>query len=144
MSRAEERQKKREQEKEIKNKELEAKGIIISRQDYRKKKNRYIEQTFRENKSGRNRRKHVSADKQDCERKAFYRFSKKVKARIPKLKIAVTQITSRGLCLLHNSSRAYKMRFNINLFECSHELLLKTVFHKNLMLLIVLFLLAYL
>lgn len=39
MSRAEERQKKREQEKQIKNKELEAKGIIISRQEYRKKKN---------------------------------------------------------------------------------------------------------
>jgi hypothetical protein len=39
MSRAEQRQKKREQEKEVKNKELEAKGIIISRQDYRKKKN---------------------------------------------------------------------------------------------------------
>jgi len=34
--------------------------------------------------------KDVSADKQDCERKAFYRFSKKVKARFPKLKIAVT------------------------------------------------------
>lgn len=29
MNRAEERQKKREQEKEVKNKELEAKGIII-------------------------------------------------------------------------------------------------------------------
>ncbi|MBZ9689835.1 hypothetical protein G9F72_026550 [Clostridium estertheticum] len=34
----------------------------------------------------------VSADKQDCERKAFYRFSKKVKARFPKLKIAVTML----------------------------------------------------
>ncbi|MBZ9623767.1 transposase family protein [Clostridium sp. FP2] len=34
--------------------------------------------------------KDVSSDKQDCERKAFYRFSKKIKARFPKLKIAVT------------------------------------------------------
>jgi len=33
--------------------------------------------------------KDVSSDKQDCERKAFYRFAKKIKKRFPKLKVAV-------------------------------------------------------
>lgn len=33
--------------------------------------------------------KDVSSDKQDCERKSFYRFSKKIKKRFPKLKVAV-------------------------------------------------------
>jgi hypothetical protein len=33
--------------------------------------------------------KDVSTDKQDCERKAFYRFAAKIKKRFPKLKVAV-------------------------------------------------------
>lgn len=33
--------------------------------------------------------KDVSSDKQDCERKAFYRFAAKIKKRFPKLKVAV-------------------------------------------------------
>ena len=32
----------------------------------------------------------VSSDKQDCERKAFYRFAERIKQRFPKLKISVT------------------------------------------------------
>ena len=32
----------------------------------------------------------VSSDKQDCERKAFYRFAERIKKRFPKLKISVT------------------------------------------------------
>lgn len=32
----------------------------------------------------------VSSDKQDCERKAFYRFAERIKKRFPKLKICVT------------------------------------------------------
>jgi hypothetical protein len=32
----------------------------------------------------------VSSDKQECERKAFYRFAKRIKKRFPKLKISVT------------------------------------------------------
>ncbi|MFZ3131408.1 MAG: transposase family protein [Desulfosporosinus sp.] len=32
----------------------------------------------------------VSSDKQDCERKAFYRFAQRIKQRFPKLKISVT------------------------------------------------------
>ena len=32
----------------------------------------------------------VSSDKQDCERKAFYRFAQRIKKRFPKLKISVT------------------------------------------------------
>jgi hypothetical protein len=32
----------------------------------------------------------VSSEKQDCERKAFYRFARRIKQRFPKLKIAVT------------------------------------------------------
>ncbi|GAB6154462.1 hypothetical protein JCM17380_32120 [Desulfosporosinus burensis] len=32
----------------------------------------------------------VSTNKQDCERKAFYRFAERIKKRFPKLKISVT------------------------------------------------------
>lgn len=32
----------------------------------------------------------ISSDKQDCERKAFYRFAERIKKRFPKLKISVT------------------------------------------------------
>ena len=32
----------------------------------------------------------VSSDKQDCERKAFYRFAERIKKRFPKLKIYTT------------------------------------------------------
>lgn len=39
MNRAEERQKKRKQEQDLKIKELESKGFAISRQEYRKKRN---------------------------------------------------------------------------------------------------------
>src|SRR5680860_56617 len=34
--------------------------------------------------------RNVSSDKQDCERKAFYRFAERIKKRFPKLKISVT------------------------------------------------------